>query len=215
MGFMELNIFTNCSIFAPSVEILKETYISFCQTFDPEQKIPVTVYCDKNPKHFVLSAYIKNLEKLFDNIEITNSLSEGYIKSIASGTSEYLFQIEHDWVFNNEYITHYLEEIIDFMRISKTYHFRFNKRSNKVSGWDKIMKPGKINGFNFCQSNNLSNNPHIIDREFYQKKLFKLIKVSPGSKGIEERLNMAGKYKSILYGPEGHPATVTHIDGRK
>jgi hypothetical protein len=212
---MLLCIYTNTHKTAPSTEVVRATYKSFCETFDPEKQMPVIVYCDINPRTNVATKYLENLERFFPKVVVTRSLSDGYLRSIHdSERHRYIFQLEGDWIFNYENIDHSYGDIIDFMEVTKTYHFRFNKRENKVAVWDKKMEPGEHNGFKFCRSNNLSNNPHIIDRERYQKEISKHIIKTPGSKGIEERLNKVGKYESILYGGPGHPATITHLDGR-
>ena len=208
-------IYTNCHKFAPSAEILKQTYISFLQTFDPASEIPVRIYIDPHPDVGKLKKYREKIsDTIPGEITITESLSDGYLRSLDDCKTPFIFQLEGDWLFNGHEIKHSLAEIIDFMQAAEVYHFRFNKRENKAAVWDKVMKPGNLNSFKFCRSNNMSNNPHIIDREWYNLDVKKYIAKLPGSKGIEERLNQVGKYESILYGGAGHPATVTHIDGR-
>ena len=92
---------------------------------------------------------------------------------------------------------------------SNIYHLRFNKRANIRAGWDTIFNPAEIDGFKCCISNNMSNNPHIIDRNRYITEIIDDIKLKQGSKGIEEELNARKKYFSCLYGPENYPVIIT------
>lgn len=213
MKNIELNIFTNCTRSAPDVSHIMRTYESFCFTFDNCRQIPVTIYLDKNPNLLAFPEYKENLSRYFENIIVTCSLSEGYVHSINNSEADYLFQLEHDWTFNNN-IPHSLCEIINNIDELGIYHFRFNKRQNIIAVWDKEMTESSFGDFKYCISNNLSNNPHIINRKKYIDELCNHIKIKPGSKGIEEELNNQGIYKSMLYGPAGYPATVSHTDGR-
>jgi hypothetical protein len=210
---IELNLFTNCSIYSPSIEIIKETYISFCQTFDPGQEIKVKVFCDSHPFAERINEYVINLKRLFDEIHVTDSLSDGYLESIRRSSKPFLFQLEADWVFNNN-VDHSLSEILSVMECNNLYHFRFNKRQNIAAGWDKKLSECCCDGLNYCLTGTLSNNPHIIDRVKYEKDISKMIKPRPGSKGIEEMLSRRG-LTGAIYGPLHHAAAVTHIDGRK
>jgi len=210
---INLNIFTNSIQTAPDINIIRQTYQSFCDTFG---EIPTTIYCDSHPNTAKFPEYFKNLKEYFKNCEVihTNSLSDGYLKSIKNSTANYLFQLEGDWIFNGN-INHSLQELIKIMYKNSIYHLRFNKRANIRAGWDTIFNPAEIDGFKCCISNNMSNNPHIIDRNRYITEIIDDIKLKQGSKGIEEELNARKKYFSCLYGPENYPATVTHLDGRK
>jgi hypothetical protein len=210
---IELNLFTNCSIYSPSIEIIKQTYLSFCETFDRNQVIPVRVFCDTHPFEDRINEYVTNLKKLFDEIHITTSLSDGYLQSIAMSKKNYLFQLEGDWVFNDN-IDHSLSQILDVMEINGLYHFRFNKRQNIAAGWDKKLHECCSEGLNYCLTDTLSNNPHIIDRVRYESDIARMIKQRPGSKGIEEMLSHRG-LTGAIYGCLHQAAAVTHIDGRK
>ena len=207
---IELNIFTNCHKSSPDISIVKNTYDSFIKTFG---EYPVKIYCDKHPNIHNLQTYKHNLSKITNNIIITESLSDVYIKSIENSDADYLFQLENDWEFNNN-INHTLEDITAVMSELGIYHFRFNKRQNLLAGWDRELLESYFNGLQYCITNNLSNNPHIIDRKKYDSELKHYIKVVPGSKGIEHELNKHGHLKSIIYGTIGYEATITHTDGR-
>lgn len=206
-----LNIFTNAHETAPAVSMVQKTYKSFCDTFGHVKPI---IWVDPHPNVKHARKYIQNLRNQFSDVRETKSLSDGYVRSIRECETDYLFQLEGDWVFNRENITHGLDEIFAQMADMQIYHFRFNKRENKIAVWDKRMDAVESPVY-YCESNNLSNNPHIIDRNLYIKNgLISHIKILPGSKGIEELLNAHGGLYSAVYGPAGHPATITHLDGQ-
>ena len=211
-----LNIFTNCTQSAPDTTIIKKTFDSFIDTFG---ELETTVYCDSHPNVKVFDKYVDNICDFVDMIVETESLSEGYIYSIKNSHTDYLFQLEGDWTFIKNNIEHTLDEILECMFAKNIYHFRFNKRANQIAVWDKKMEPRVYAGENFnlqyCESNNMSNNPHIIDVKKYREEIAKHIKIKPGSKGIEEELNAQNKYISCIYGGVGYPATVAHLDGRR
>ena len=217
MSDYTLNIFTNAHETAPSPLMVQKTYKSFCDTFGHVKPI---IWVDPHPNVKHARKYIQNLRNQFSDVRETKSLSDGYVRSIRECETDYLFQLEGDWVFNREHITHGLDEILQQMSDRQIYHFRFNKRENKIAVWDKKMDAVDA-PVPYCISNNLSNNPHIICRKVYrQYGLIEVIKILPGSKGIEECLNSYSDTHgdedlySAVYGPAGHPATITHLDGQ-
>lgn len=215
---ISLNIFTNCTNSAPDTDMIKKTLHSFWDSFEP---IPLNIYVDENPNRDKFQEYYKNLSELFPEIKITktNSLSDGYIRSIQNSKDDYLFQCEHDWLFNNDLIKHSLEEICYMMNKNDIYHMRFNKRSNIPLLWDsKLVEKSSILEkrclkFMYCETPCLSNNPHIVDVKKYHKKCLPFLKLEPGSKGIEEHLTNKG-LTGCIYGEAGYPATIIHQDGR-
>ena len=207
---IELNIFTNCTASAPDTAIIFQTINSFFNTF---RKMPFTIYMDVNPNSHRANEYFNRLQTIPNATIIkTNSLSDGYIKSIKESTSDYLFQLEHDWIFSNN-ITHSRKQMTEFMSVTGCYHFRFNKRSNIIAGWDRRMDESEFMGLKYCSCNNMSNNPHIIDRRYYEKNMLNKIKLKSGSKGIEEELNKHN-LTTCIYGGAGYENTITHLDGK-
>ena len=217
MKTIQLNIFTNSCKSSPSTKTILRTYKSFCDVFGV---IEPTVYCDANPNIEKFQEYFDALQTVFPKVVRTGSLSDGYVQSIKNGDSDYIFQLEGDWEFDKNVIKHTLEEIIEVMESEQIPHFRFNKRQNLVAGWDKYIREKELHGFDgsvfkYCRTNNLSNNPHIINRKFYLENMLQHIKIMQGSKGIEEQLNAVGKYESCLYGGFGEFAAVSHLDGKR
>lgn len=209
---ISVSLFTNSTLSAPRTDIIERTYKSFTDTFSADY--PVTVYCDPHPNYKQSKYYIEALEKLFPVVHKTNSLSDGYVKSVENTDADFLFQLEGDWQFNKPLIKHSLEEICSEMSFRGLYHMRFNKRQNIVSGWDIGLKEFNGNDVVYCETSVLSNNPHIIDVELYRKKCLSLIGIKPGSKGIEENLTHVG-LTGAIYGGLNYPATVKHQDGRR
>lgn len=208
----ELHIFTNCTKSAPSTAKLRRTHESFCRVFG---NITPTIWCDPKPNVRTYSQYRKNLLKNFPVIYETSSLSDGYTKSIKKSKADYIFILEHDWQFQAEYITHSLGIILAAMQVLGIYHLRFNKRQNKIRGWDKILEPIIYKDLNLCRTNILSNNPHIINRHKYLTFIQAgLVRVLPGSDGIEEIISKHPQTWGAIYGPPDWPATVKHTDGR-
>lgn len=214
-----LNIFTNSTSSSPSTDIIRQTIMSFWDTFE---SIPLTIYVDENPNKEKFLEYYINLSQLFPEIKIikTQSLSEGYIKSVKDSKDDFLFQLEHDFVFNKDLIKHNLEYITHIMKIENIYHLRFNKRNNTVALWDTYLEScealyydGINSSIEYCETPCLSNNPHIIHVKKYREKCLPFLKVVSGSKGIEENLLNKG-LTGCIYGGAGYPATIIHQDGR-
>jgi len=216
MKTISLNIFTNCTTSKSKMTVIERTYKSFIDTFE---KIPVTVWCDPNPNKFQCNEYIAELRKVFPIVNKTQSLSDGYVKSIINSTTDYIFQLEWDWQFRSDLICHSLTEIMDCMSSVGIYHLRFNKRANVKDGWEKNVNLAQYShtgpGYTiqYCTTNVLSNNPHIIDRKKYIGGLISRIKVKPGSLGIEEELSRKD-LTGAIYGKINYPACVIHSDGR-
>jgi len=215
---IDLHIFTNCHIFTPSTILVRDTYNSFLETFgdDFADTEEIKVWLDPNPIKKKYSEYRRNLSKNFSNLEVTNSLSDGYIKAVQNSTADHLFMLEGDWIFNTDLIKHSLSEIIAEMELNGIYHLRFNKRQNTEDGWDTGLTECKGNNFTYCKTPILSNNPHIINRKKYIEFIKKeFIKVKPGSHGIEGVISKQEETWGAIYGGLNYPATLTHCDGRK
>lgn len=212
---ISLNIFTNCTSYAPSTDIIENTYSSFVDVFGGNYE--TTIFIDSHPNMNVCEKYKNNIINKFPKSKVvrTNSLSDGYIKAVKQYDSDYMFMLEHDWIFIKENIKHSLEDICQLMLENKLYHFRFNKRSNQIAGWDRTLEEVKTDNIHYCITHNMSNNPHIIDRKKYNDIILQYIRIRPSSKGIEEELNAQNKFFSCIYGGLNYPATINHVDGRK
>lgn len=212
MKNIELNIFTNAVSSAPQTRLIEKTYNSFVSTFGKIEKTNIWY----NPYPNVIDAvkYRKNLKKIFNNKVIkTQSFSDGYIKSIKKSTSDFMFMLEHDWIFNNN-INHSLDEIIDEMIENDLWYIRFNKRKNETIKKENWMKSANFKKVPFCYTNTISNNPHIINRKKYIKIALDKIKKDEKSYGIEENLTNKGLNVGI-YGTLNYERTIIHLNGKR
>jgi hypothetical protein len=207
---LELHIFTNSTVNSPSTIHIEETYNSFKKTFNTE--IEPTIWCDPHPNIKASNRYIQNLEKKFNKVIITKSLSDGYIQAISGSKAKYVFMLEHDWTFLN--IANTLQEILFVMEQDKLMHLRFNQRNNIVKNTDYYLKENNNELFDYCITPSVSNNPHILNTEIYKIKALPMIQITEGSFGIEEILNASNEIEGCIYGGINYPQTIRHTDGR-
>ena len=206
---IELHLFTNGILGLSTCEMIKTTYSSFCEIFNIN--IKPTVWF--NPSWYGSNLYYSNLKKIFPVVNLTSSLSDGYISAIETSSSNFLFMLEHDWEFLPT-ITHSLTDICSLMENDNLMHLRFNKRANIPMMWDKSLHEVESD-IKYCLSPSLSNNPHIIKKDLYMESAFPCIRRMSGSRGIEERLTVNSLFKGAIYGPLNYKQTIRHLDGRK
>lgn len=207
---ISLHVFTNATTSAPDTQLIERTYRSFCETFGND--IAVTVWCDPKPNTEQGAAYITKLNGLFDRVNETQSLSDGFVRAVNTATTAYLFMLEHDWQFLPT-IRHGLTEIMAAMEAQDLLHLRFNKRANVAKKSDRALQPVDYPAMPYCTTGFLSNNPHIIHCERYIKRALQWITVREKTYGIEKDLSQ-GHLQGAIYGPAGYPATVEHLDGK-
>lgn len=216
---IRLNIFSNATNDAPSLEVIERTWQSFVDTFG---YIPMTIYVDPHPNFAAFKKYARALTQRFGcEVVQTTGLAEGFVQSIENSTEDYLFQLEHDWVFTDA-IKHSLPEILEVIQAERLYYMRFNRFPNtwteREAKWQTFVEEKHTNaagGMNYCLTDNLSNNPHILDRQYYLTHFVKRIdRTLPGAGLVEEVLTRKG-YVGTLYGGLNYPPTVIHTDGRK
>ena len=74
-----MNIFTNCTVNAPSIYPMCETFESFVKTFDLDvSKLDLSVYIDPHPVTEQFDNFKKNLEQYF---KTTHNIEPKMIKS--------------------------------------------------------------------------------------------------------------------------------------
>ena len=208
---MELHIFTNCTDIILTKRTIVETYDSFKETFG---ELTPTIWLDPNPNKQCFEYYLSYLKNAFPNstINVTTSLSNGYIKMIQTTNSDYLFVLEHDWVFLKENIKHTLDEICQQMQLHFVSHMRFNRHHNS-EGFEMPDYDAKPYNDFFCVCESASNNPHVINVSEYRKTAFKYLREDIGSLGVEHNLRKVD-CKFMIYGDINTPATIIHSDGR-
>jgi len=208
---IDLHIFTNSTINSPATDLITQTCNSFFKTFNAD--CPINVWYDPKPNKEKAELYYKNLTKKFTNINITKSLSDGYIKAIKKSQSKFLVMLEHDWEFLPT-ITNSINDILDTIQEDNILHFRFNKRKNNQEGMDTYLSEIQSKNFSYCKTPCLSNNPHIIQKNLYINQALQYIKLSKSSMGIEQKLSTVQDLEGVIYGPIDYPPTINHLDGR-
>lgn len=214
-----LNMFTNCT----GKNNWKDTFINTWTSFTAALGAFSfsSVHIDAAPDTGSLEANVKLLIALGFDVHVTSGLKEGYIESVKNASAAFAMQLEHDWQPLPD-LTGSLNEITDVMKKSGAYHMRFNKRSNSEAVWDKKVSEVTvtlINGseYKICTTDQLSNNPHIIDIYKYRKNVLEVLKnagPSSGSSGIEEVLSWNKGLTGHLWGGYGKGPYINHTDGR-
>lgn len=208
---VELNIFTNSTVNAPSTDHIDQCLQTFVSIFG--KNIFTRVWCDPKPNTESSEEFIDKIKKKFNHVTLTTSLSDGYIKALDSSESSYMFMLEHDHILLDS-IKHSLDEIIDQMEHDNLWYLRFNRRQNVVMKTDRWLEEKQGKHFKYCVTPAMSNTPHIIHRSTYRRIAQPYIKISPGSYGIEQILNKVRDINGNLYGPLNYEKTSHHLDGR-
>jgi hypothetical protein len=218
---IELHIFTNSTVHAPSTKHIENTYKSFMDTF--KFKVKTTVWCDRNPNVEASEEYINSLKKIFPTVnDEVGGMSHGYHLAARNSNAEFLFMLEHDWDFLAKNINHTLPQIVDGMRKDNILHLRFNRkeegnRDDVIGSRGMDLNVVEIKGkvFDFCMTDCVSNNPHIINRKRWLDEAARhthYVRFG-GAYGLEEFLT-ASPIRGAMYGPLGHPPTIYHTDGK-
>jgi hypothetical protein len=220
-----LSLYTNCTSFnSNNSNLISTTFNSFINTFSLDYVNEIFVFIDPQPNTKNKELYYKEISNYFNKyktdfrnifIHFTKGLADGYLLSINKSKNDYIFQLEHDWTFNKDLIKHNITELIDSLKYNNIYYFRFNKRKTEVKLSDTYLNEKIYNNITFSETPSISNNPHIIDKNYYNKYVKEFINPdSKGSKGIEEILQKNKLKIGNIYGSINYPATINHIDGR-
>lgn len=242
-NLVHLNIFTNTNANKEYFDYLKQAYDSFVNIWG---KHPTTIWFDPHPNEdpAFVTEYKNHLKSQLPDVPIvmTESHREGWMRGILESTTEYIFNLEHDFKLQN--INHSLDQIIDCMREDKLVYMHFQKHANnegrvfdKIWGYDQ-SKPGEIPIPKYNQKNNLyyftkptcPNQPQIVNREIWEKYIIpyniKRNASTPenwkGRGGIERYMQLLKpqipelrEFHFGCYGDFKHPTTAHHLDARK
>lgn len=208
-----LNIFTNCHVGCTTEPTIFDTYDSYVNTFGVPEKL--TIYCDPNPHQELYEEYSKQIEDYFKQSPIkTGGLAEGYKHSLDNADTEYLFQLEADWNFQN--ISHSVIDIVREQKRDMKIMMLFNQHQNIPIGWLRKYQTYFKRSKNpiYCSSDRVSNNPHIIEVEQYKREAMHLVEWKlPAAGRIEQELEK--KFDIAIYGEYGLPPTIVHTDSRR
>ncbi len=178
----------------------------------------VRVFVDPNPNPGAFSTWERAIVDGLpgERVEVVPSrgLADGFLRSLAMTEGEVALQWEHDFVLLPGRITHTASDIAHHMKRLSINHLRFNKRMNRVAGYDHVMRPAGDAAFPVCRVNGRSNNPQMIEVAWYREMAAPWIDpASPRAEGLEGRLclRLGGGH---VYGPLGKRPAIAHLDGR-
>lgn len=218
---INLNVFSNVA--SPDARdcLVPEAIRSYVECFAGARGANETitrVFCDPKPHRANFAAWKQAIREGTPGIPLeiveTEGLIDSFARSLERSECEYAVQLEHDFVFIPARIPHGLPEIVGEMQAGDFNFVRFNKRQNIRQGYDMFLDEMPGTEVPMCRVNGRSNNPQVIDVEFYRREVLPII---GGPKGKEIGLE-GGLCRYFgggqVYGPLGWPKTVQHLDGR-
>lgn len=209
-------VFSNCTDTCLKDPTIYDTVMSLGVTFHDSNAIDsMTVYVDPNPNPKLYRKYAGRLRELGFYVVKTKGLADGWKKALDSAKTDYIFMLEHDWVFDKDVVQHTLKDILYRMKRDRLWCMLFNKHPNDISlnntKWQSYFEPTK--SF-YCLTDRFSNNPHILDvKRFKEEQMHKIDWTAPGAGQIEQVLQR--KVDIAVYGRYGDQPAIIHIDGRK
>lgn len=219
-GFLNVNVFSNVASTDMERCLAPLAVRSCLDTFGlwDRDGVVVRAFVDPNPNpsHFDAWADVIRGGLPGLNVEVvrTSGLASGFMKSIELSEAPYAIQLEHDFIFVGRRIDHSIDQILAGMKRLGINYLKFNKRANQVRGYDHFMIPAGDAQLPMCRINGRSNNPQIIEIDYYRRMVLPLLDPSrKGASGVEGWIcrQIGGGY---VYGAPGHPATAAHLDGR-
>jgi hypothetical protein len=213
-----LNVFSNVASRRLSDNFCARAIRSFEEAFDIrcDFSAPTRLYVDPNPNPDLWEDWVATtIDAVVDrDIEVveTDGMADGYLRSVRDGDTDFLVQLEHDFVFKRRIINHSIAQLTHCMDALDADYLRFNKRWNRATGSDAFLIPADDCPVPVCWTNSRSNNPHIVDRRAYQTIWLPLCERLGGAllEGGVCRYLGGG----LVYGGLGLPASVGHLDGR-
>ena len=214
---VDLNLFMNFPTNRVERLPIFETVRSFSQAVDLTGFAKIRVFCHAAPLNVPFARLYSAIQKAIPGraIELysTRSLADGYVRSICLSRAEFLYQLEHDYLFEPRNIHHTVAEICRAMFDAEVPYLRFNVGRNVDNELDRITA-FVMAGVPCCKTVIFSNRPHLINRSFALKNYVPVIDLSKGgSRGIEDQLTNRFNV-GWIYGPVGHPPVIQHTDGR-
>lgn len=209
-----LCLFTNCHKGCLSEPTIFRTLKSWTKTFGEPERLEI--YCDPNPNPNDYDEYAKAIEKQTGVKPIkTTGLDNGWITAVINAKTKYLFICEADWQFYPEHINHTINEIEQMMLENKLWFLLFNKQKNdtQLNGtkWQTYFKPTDKP---YCKSDRFSNNPNILEAEYFLKNIAPKVDWTIGGAGRIEQV-LQRKVDITVYGKYGNQPTIRHLDGRR
>lgn len=219
MATVDFNIFSNVAATDPARCLAPDAIRSVLAHFprDRADGFRIRAFVDPKPHPEAWQAWCAAIrESAGAPVEIveTAGLADGYRRSIETAASPYALQWEHDFVLVPGRLRHDLSTLLRAMSAGEITHLRFNKRRNRMTGYDHVMRPAADTALPMCRVNGRSNNPHLIDVDYYRRDVLPyILSASRAADGLEGHLcHLFGG--GFVYGDLGAPAVVRHLDGR-
>lgn len=215
-----LAVFSNCTNTCLEEPTIYDTVYSLGVALkDAYQINSVRVFVDPNPNPDKYDEYVKKLKDYGFYVVKTKSLADGWVKAMDAAEfegAEFLFMVEHDWLFDPDNINHTLADITFRMKKDDLSVMLFNKHKNDeaLNGtkWQSYFKP--VPKRFYCLTDRFSNNPHILNIQKFRDKFFNMVDWDvPGAGQIEQALQK--NVEIAVYGNYGNGPAIKHLDGRK
>lgn len=218
---INLNVFSNVASPDAADCLVPEAIRSYFDCFDGPRgarETIIRVFIDPKPHRDNFARWQQAIRDRLPGLRIeiveTIGVVDSFRKSIAMSECAWAMQLEHDFVFRREVIPHGLGEMIGALEAQEIEYLRFNKRRNMQVGYDVFMEEVPGSPVPICRINGRSNNPHLINVEYYRRVVLPHLHSEIGYRlGLEGGLEryIGGGH---VYGPLGWPKTVQHLDGR-
>ncbi|MCA3633179.1 MAG: hypothetical protein INF16_10355 [Methylobacterium sp.] len=218
---INLNVFSNVASKDARDCLVPEAIRSYFECFDGARGAAETitrVFCDPKPHRENFELWKQAIRDGTPGIPLeiveTGGLIDSFARSLEISECDHAVQLEHDFVFIRSRIPHGLPEIVREMAEGGFNFMRFNKRQNIRQGYDMFLDEMPGTEVPMCRVNGRSNNPQVIDVDFYRREVLPILRgphgMAIGLEGGLCRLFGGGQ----VYGPLGWPKTVQHLDGR-
>lgn len=224
---------TTATCSAPSTKLIQRTLDSANKRLFAGKPIRCIIHFDMWDESHVSLEYLENLRQLskimgFDLIYGSKGLGFATREMISMVDTDYYLFLEHDWEFVMDID---LSSIVTMMdNHHEVNYIRFNKRTNAIKGWDKVLAPFVIDDIKLLKNDNWSANPHIGRTRTFKEKWLRYLPSEP-QKGphMEQYINKAyqddiiskgfedasGEWGVFVYGKIGDERVVRHLDGDK
>ena len=223
---------THIHSYAPSTEIIENTFKTLYSNFKGIEKCLHLLYVDNHSKDQIYREYMRNLYLLkntYPNLKIIDSPNTGYkinyLSSINRVSTPYMLFVEHDW--NIIHPVNIIKLIQIFEKYSKVNLVKLpNKRY-----WDIIVDyEHEIKELSLTKTSSFATNPHIIRvSKFLNEWINYLYHPKADINSIEEpiknnyndQIKKYGfeqthqKWGCYNYGPPTGPKYVEHLDASK
>lgn len=218
---------------APSTKLIQRTLDSAGKRLFGGESVRCIVHFDMWDESPLSLEYLQNLRHLsksrkFDLIYGSRGLGFATREMISMVDTDYYIFLEHDWEFVKPIDIDALVAMMD--QHHEVNYIRFNKRTNAIAGYDKILEPSVIGGINLLRNDVWSANPHIGRTGTFKGKWINYLpSISKRGPEMEQFIhhayiediesggfqNASKEWGIFVYGKPGDKRVVKHLDGDK